>query len=48
MLGKCGTKGGQVTVAANPNDAAYNTASYVASGAKPKDVIIRLAWEDPL
>ncbi|KAH8174084.1 hypothetical protein LIA77_05503 [Sarocladium implicatum] len=49
LLGKCGEKGGQVTVTVNPDDPAYSNPSYVSSGAKPKDIIIKLvrdpSWE---
>jgi hypothetical protein len=46
LLGACGKNGGQVKVTVNPNDPAYKTPAYIASGAKPQDIIIKLV-RDP-
>ena len=46
LLGACGTNGGQLKVTVNPDDPAYHTKEYLASGAKPQDIIIKLV-RDP-
>lgn len=46
LLGQCGKNGGSVAVTANANDPAYLTPGYIASGAKPADVILKLV-RDP-
>ena len=46
LLGACGTNGGQVKVAVNPDDPAYKAKEYIDSGAKPQDIIIKIV-RDP-
>lgn len=46
LLGKCGVKGGQVRVKVTQKNPAYHTPEYIESGAKPKDIIIKLV-RDP-
>ncbi|KAI1376908.1 hypothetical protein F4677DRAFT_60726 [Hypoxylon crocopeplum] len=46
LLGECGADGGEVGVAVDAADPAYLTPEYIASGAKPKDIIIKLV-RDP-
>lgn len=46
LLGACAKNGGQMGVTVDLTDAAYNTTEYLASGMKPKDIIIKLV-RDP-
>ncbi|OTA97429.1 hypothetical protein M434DRAFT_7907 [Hypoxylon sp. CO27-5] len=46
LLGKCGTNGGEVAVNVDTTDPAYSTPEYIASGAKPRDIIVKLV-RDP-
>ncbi|ORY10359.1 hypothetical protein BCR34DRAFT_655133 [Clohesyomyces aquaticus] len=42
LLGACGSGGGMQGVTVNAKDPAYNTPGYIASKAKPQDIIIKL------
>lgn len=42
LLGACGSGGGMQGVTVNASDPAYKTPAYIASGAKPQDIIIKL------
>jgi hypothetical protein len=42
LLGSCGAEGGMMGVTINATDPAYYTAAYLASGAKPQDLIVKL------
>ena len=42
LLGACGAAGGMMGVTVNADDPAYKTPGYVASKAKPQDIIIKL------
>ncbi|KAF1842321.1 uncharacterized protein K460DRAFT_346030 [Cucurbitaria berberidis CBS 394.84] len=42
LLGACGSGGGMQGVTVNANDPAYNTPEYIASKAKPEDIIIKV------
>lgn len=46
LLGSCGAGGGEVAVTVDATDPAYLTDEYVASGAKPQDIIVKLV-RDP-
>jgi hypothetical protein len=47
LLGACGTNGGQLGVIVDLTNPAYSTPEYIASGAKPQDIIIKLV-RDPM
>lgn len=42
LLGACGSAGGMMGVTVNADDAAYKTPGYLASKAKPQDMILKL------
>lgn len=46
LLGACGANGGEVAVTVDATDPAYLTADYLASGAKPQDIVVKLV-RDP-
>lgn len=42
LLGACGGNGGMMGVTVDTSDPAYNTPEYIASKAKPQDIIVKL------
>ncbi|KAI1778393.1 hypothetical protein F4818DRAFT_405928 [Hypoxylon cercidicola] len=40
LLGKCSVGGDEVAVTVDTIDPAYSTPEYIASGAKPQDIIV--------